>query len=118
MDTLGTVIYHGTIRKLNRNRLKKNPSNSPLANNVGSLEDFRGISLAVERKPSEKNMRTSNWIMKPQGSGIKITKYLSCHHLVLWISELWSFAKVLVPLVPPSAGRFFTESLSHFDVKM
>ena len=26
-------------------------------------------------------MRKSNWIMKPQGSGWKFKKYLSCHHL-------------------------------------
>ncbi len=27
-----------------------------------------------------KNMRKSNWIMKPQGSGWKFQKSLSCHH--------------------------------------
>ena len=38
------------------------------------------MALGGDFKIHLKNMRKSNWIMKPQGSGWKFRKYVSCHH--------------------------------------
>ena len=43
-----------------------------------------------------KNMRKSNWIMKPQFSGWNFQKYLSCHHLVK--ECVLNMLKILTPL--------------------
>ena len=42
-----------------------------------------GINLVGAWTNPFENIQPSNWIMKPQGSGVNMKTYLSCHHLVI-----------------------------------
>ena len=55
-------------------------------------------------KPSEKYMRTSNWIHPPQGSS-EHENYLSCHHLVLV-----ECGRIFMCLLLPKTNMFAPES--------